>query len=115
MWEQLHALQTPGEAAALMSTAWQSVVERTNDFVGRKVYQYFNWRQDTSKDLLVTFSVFSALVLVAGAVRRWAVDQPAERAVGNLWADVYQVSSTGAPQALLQTLPACVHMFTSNR
>lgn len=89
--EQLQQLKSGEEAAALGAATWQRLVQHTNNFLGRKLYEYFNWRQDTSKDLVVTFGVFSTLVLAAGAVRRWAVDYPADRAEGNLWTDVYQV------------------------
>lgn len=87
----LQQLQSVGDAPALIAASWRQLVSRTNNFLGRKLYEYFNWRQDTSKDLLVTFGVFSTLVLAAAFLRRWAVDEPSERAMGNLWADVYQV------------------------
>lgn len=89
--EQLQQLKSGDDAAAFIAAAWQQLVQRTNNLLGRKLYEYFNWRQDTSKDLLVTFGVFSTLVLAAGMVRRWAIDNPTDRAGGNLWADVYQV------------------------
>jgi hypothetical protein len=85
-------LRSGEDAAALFAATWQGLVQHTNNFLGRKLYEYFNWRQDTSKDLLVTFGVFSTLLLAAGVVRRWAVDFPADRAEGNLWTDVYQVT-----------------------
>jgi hypothetical protein len=87
----LQQLNSVADAPALIASSWRQLVSRTNNFLGRKLYEYFNWRQDTSKDLLVTFGVFSMLVLAAAVVRRWAVDEPTERALGNLWADVYQV------------------------
>jgi hypothetical protein len=61
------------------------------NILGRMLYTYFNWRQDTSRDLLVTFLVFACMLLAGGSVRRYVVDDPADLAVGNLWADVYQV------------------------
>lgn len=96
--EQLQQLRTAEDAAALISTEWRQLLDRTDAFLGRKLYEYFNWRQDTSKDLLVTFGVFAMLVLAAGGVRRWAVDEPADRAAGNLWADVYQVGPRPCPR-----------------
>lgn len=89
--EQLQQLDTAGDAAALVAAEWRRLAERTHALLGRKLYDYFNWRQDTSKDLLMTFGFFSALVLAAGALRRWAVDDAVERSARNLWADVYQV------------------------
>lgn len=61
------------------------------NILGRMLYMYFNWRQDTSRDLLVTFLVFACMLLAGGGVRRYVVDDTADLAVGNLWADVYQV------------------------
>jgi hypothetical protein len=92
LWEQVQQLTSGEDAAALVAATWQRLAQHTNNFLGCKLYEYFNWRQDTSKDLLVTFGGFSTLVLAAGAVRRWAVDLPADRAEGNLWTDVYQVT-----------------------
>jgi hypothetical protein len=89
--EELQQLRSSGEAAAFLAEKWRRLVVRTDNFLGRKLYEYFNWRQDTSKDLVVTFGVFSTLVLAAGLLRRWGVDNPADRAGANLWADIYQV------------------------
>lgn len=61
------------------------------NILGSMLYTYFNWRQDTSRDLLVTFLVFACMLLAGGGVRRYVVDDAADLAVGNLWADVYQV------------------------
>lgn len=91
--QELRQLRTSGEAAACLAERWRRLAARTDNFLGRKLYQYFNWRQDTSKDLVVTFGVFSTLVLAAGMLRRWAVDNPGDRAGGNLWADIYQVQA----------------------
>jgi hypothetical protein len=101
-------VKSVSDAPALIAASWRQLVSRTNNFLGRKLYEYFNWRQDTSKDLLVTFGVFSMLVLAAAFVRRWGVDEPSERAMGNLWADVYQVSTCAghavAGTIIIQTL-----------
>ena len=91
--EEVQQLRSSGEAAAFLAEKWRRLVVRTDNFLGRKLYEYFNWRQDTSKDLVVTFGVFSTLVLAAGLLRRWGVDNQADRAGANLWADIYQVQA----------------------
>jgi hypothetical protein len=109
-------LRLSGEAAAFLAEKWRRLVVRTDNFLGRKLYEYFNWRQDTSKDLVVTFGVFSTLVLAAGLLRRWGVDNQADRAGANLWADIYQVQAPARTfmdgnmvirAACMQSLAAC--------
>lgn len=102
--QQLQATQTPADAASVLAERCHEWSQALSTFLGRKLYEYFNWRQDPSKDLLVVFGAFSALVLAAGAFRRFAVDEPVDRTAGGLWTDVYQVR-TRWPDGNMR--PAC--------
>lgn len=92
--------------------------EHFDDLWGKHLYSYFNWRQGSSFDLLVTLGLFISFVVGASAVRRWAVDGAVERAAGNLWADIYQVRTREGHTPCTQTrrlghklwLPWCMHL-----
>jgi hypothetical protein len=58
---------------------------------GQALYNYFNWRQDTSKDLQLLFAAFTMLLMLGSGIRRWAVDDEAERQAAGWWHDLYQV------------------------
>jgi hypothetical protein len=63
---------------------------------GHLLYNYFNWRQDnTSKVLLLIFTLFFSFVMLGSATHRWVSDDAAERGAGGLWNDVYQASAAG--------------------
>lgn len=72
---------------------WKQLSTNTSDSCGRLLYLYFNWRQDTSKDLFLILSMFSAFVLLGSTIRHWVIDTQEERdAATGFWNDVYQVS-----------------------
>lgn len=70
------------------------------ELAGKQLYAYFNWRSDSSKDLLVVFGGFLGLVLATSLLRHVAVAvvEPGSQhgsggpdAGQGLWGDVYQV------------------------
>jgi hypothetical protein len=80
--------------AASLLQRWHQVSSRLQDNWGRLLYNYFNWRQDnTSKDLLLIFTLFFSFVMLGSCTHRWVIDDPAERGMGGLWNDVYQASA----------------------
>ena len=61
-----------------------------NDVWGRALYNYYNWRQDTGSDLLLII-VLNMLLVVAGAIFKDVVVDPAEGLPRGFWANIYDV------------------------
>lgn len=90
----------PDSAAAHLIDRWQQLSNSISESWGRLLYLYFNWRQDTYKDLLLIVSLFSTFVVLVGSTRRWLIDSPDERnSATGFWNDIYQVCCTAKAAA----------------
>ena len=60
---------TGRQMSALRKLSPHGLVNQWNDFWGRASYQYFNWRRDTSSDLLL-FAGFNVGLLLFGSLTK---------------------------------------------
>jgi hypothetical protein len=108
--QQQHQTGLTGLVTRLLQR-WHQVSSRLQDNWGRLLYNYFNWRQDdTSKDLLLIFTLFFSFVMLGSCTHRWVIDDQAERGMGGLWDDVYQASQ--ACRHCCSSTYTCVHHST---
>lgn len=87
------SLDNPNSTLLYLSERWHRLSNALADGWGKLLYNYFNWRQDTSKDLLLIFMLFSSFVLLGSSMRHWVIDDETEQSGGGFWNDIYQVHS----------------------